>query len=61
MLHHDENHKTINIEMCYWPVAITGYGCSVNTAAGDDLAAKIGDLEPNFKKYFLKPLDMMTV
>ena len=47
MLYQDENHKTINLEMCSWPVAITGDGCSVKTAAEDDLATKIGLLSPN--------------
>ena len=49
MLHHDENHKSINLEMCHCPVAITGNSCSVNTAAGDDLATNIELTSPNMR------------
>ena len=47
MFFHDESHKTINLEICNWPVAITGDGFPVNTAAGDDLASKFGQISPN--------------
>ena len=47
MLHHDENHKTLDLEMCNWPVVITGEG--FQSAAGDDLATKIGLILPNVR------------
>ena len=44
MLNHDEDHKTINLEMCNQPVAITGDGCSLY-----DLATKIRLISPNMR------------
>lgn len=49
MLHHDENHKIINSEICNWPVAITWDGCQVTTPAGDDLATNIWMISPNMR------------
>ena len=49
MLHDDENRKSIKTEMCNWPVAIIGDGCSVITAAGDDFATKFGVISPNMR------------
>lgn len=41
-----EEEKIIQLEMLYWPVAVTVDGCSTNIAAGNKLIEKLGLLTP---------------
>ena len=49
ILFHDEENKTVALEMPDWPVVINADGCSTNISAGDKLSKLFGLLTPTIQ------------
>ena len=49
LLHFDSAVHIINLEMPYWPLAVTADGCSTNVAAGDKPLERLGLFSPNMR------------